>query len=353
MSQPTPYDRQFNFQNQQLLTPADPPPGDEMDAELNAIKLTLDELLTNLALIQRDDGALRNESVGRVTLHSDVDLGFGAPSVWAPNTNYVADFDTIFHESFFYKANTTHLSDPSPLGFANDIAKWTLIADFSASAVQGLGTMSTQNADNVVISGGAISGAAVSVATPDVAAKATPKSYVDAAAATVTAYVDAQIAALNSTLSGKLSASSGTWMLFRQTSAPVGWTKSVTLNDYALRVTTGSIGDGGVLGFATVFAKTDTDSRTLTIANMPSHDHNTLTDFGGSPHVHGFTAGFQGGGGASGAAGTECGNAASTTAGASAYLHQHQIPVQGGASGHSHGMDIRVKYLDVIMAQKD
>ena len=99
MAQPVPYDRQFNFQNQQALTPADPNPGDELDSEFNALKLTLDEVLSKLVLIQRDDGALANQSVGRDTLHSSIQLGFGAPEVWNNNTNYTADFDTIFQES--------------------------------------------------------------------------------------------------------------------------------------------------------------------------------------------------------------------------------------------------------------
>ena len=64
MPQPPTYNRQFSFQNQQSLTPADPLPADELDSELNSIKLTLDATLANLGLIQRDDGELGNETVG-------------------------------------------------------------------------------------------------------------------------------------------------------------------------------------------------------------------------------------------------------------------------------------------------
>ena len=87
MAQPTPYDRVFNFQNQQALTPAAPIPAQQLDAELNAIKITLDELLSNIALIQREDGALRNQSVGRETLNEDITLGFGAPEQQGPSDN--------------------------------------------------------------------------------------------------------------------------------------------------------------------------------------------------------------------------------------------------------------------------
>lgn len=74
MPQPTAYDRQFNFQNQQALTPDDPLPANQVDAELNAVKITLDEILANLELIQRDDGDLANASVGEDQLAPDLAL---------------------------------------------------------------------------------------------------------------------------------------------------------------------------------------------------------------------------------------------------------------------------------------
>jgi len=64
MSQPTGYGRQFDFTNFQTNNPFDPLPGDKVDLEFNAIKLTLEEVLNNLDLIQRDDGRLENRSVG-------------------------------------------------------------------------------------------------------------------------------------------------------------------------------------------------------------------------------------------------------------------------------------------------
>lgn len=58
---------------------------------------------------------------------------------------------------------------------------------------------------------------------------------------------------------------SGTVMLFQQTSAPTGWTKSSSHNDRALRVTTGTVGTGGTTVFTSVFA-----DRTITQGNLPS-----------------------------------------------------------------------------------
>lgn len=56
MAQPTPYEREFNFSNQQAATPSDPIPAPHLDAELNRVKLTTDEILANLALFQNDEG---------------------------------------------------------------------------------------------------------------------------------------------------------------------------------------------------------------------------------------------------------------------------------------------------------
>lgn len=58
MAQPTPYEREFNFSNQQAATPTTPLPAPHLDAELNRVKLTLDQTLANLALIQADDGTI-------------------------------------------------------------------------------------------------------------------------------------------------------------------------------------------------------------------------------------------------------------------------------------------------------
>jgi len=47
---------------------------------------------------------------------------------------------------------------------------------------------------------------------------------------------------------------SGTSMLFQQTAAPTGWTKSTTHNDKALRLTSGTVGTGGSVAFTTAMA---------------------------------------------------------------------------------------------------
>lgn len=51
---------------------------------------------------------------------------------------------------------------------------------------------------------------------------------------------------------GSSSIPPGTTMLFAQTTAPTGWTKSLTYSDHAIRVVSGSVSSGGTTGFSSV-----------------------------------------------------------------------------------------------------
>jgi hypothetical protein len=174
----------------------------------------------------------------------------------------------------------------------------------------------------------------------------------------------------NSTVTGTLTATtfigawenlpSGTSMLFAQTSAPTGWTKSTTHNDKALRVVSGAASSGGTLAFSTAFAaRTVTgtaDSYALTTADIPSHTHTaTSTDSG---HVHTittFTTGSIAAAGSSYALPNSY-NASGTTATGTANITT-TIGSTGGSGGHIHGINvpfsIAVQYVDVIIATKN
>jgi hypothetical protein len=133
----------------------------------------------------------------------------------------------------------------------------------------------------------------------------------------------------------------GTAMMFVQTSAPTGWTKSTTHDNKALRVVSGSASSGGTTAFTSVFT-----SRTITTANMPTHTH-TVTDPG---HTH--TAGIypillSGTGGASFTSGT--GN--NTVTAAATNSSTTGITIQNAGSGTA--MDFAVQYVDVIICVKD
>lgn len=128
----------------------------------------------------------------------------------------------------------------------------------------------------------------------------------------------------------------GTAMLFVQTSAPTGWTKSTTHDNKALRVVSGSASSGGTTAFTSVFT-----SRTITTANMPSHTH-TLTD-PGHAHTYTFKAGTTSG---TGSGSNWFGETSPSTSTATT-----GITIANAGSGTA--MDFAVQYVDVIIATKD
>lgn len=121
---------------------------------------------------------------------------------------------------------------------------------------------------------------------------------------------------------------SGTIMLFVQTAAPAGWTKSTTNNDKALRVVSGTASTGGTVAFSTAFASGTTGATTLTESQIPSHTHGIRKSTGGV---------------VSGGAGMAAG-ATNTTATSLA---------TGGGLSHDHSLNIDVQYVDVIIATKN
>lgn len=177
----------------------------------------------------------------------------------------------------------------------------------------------------------------------------------------------------------------GTVMLFVQTAAPTGWTKSTAHNDKALRVVSGAASSGGSVAFTTAFASQAVTgtvaSYTLTTSDIPSHNHSatststssssstsSVTDPG---HAHSYTAPTSGavavsGGGipinntgttgsttGSQTTGITVGTTTTTTTSTST-----SIGNTGGGGGHSHGfsapnINLAVQYVDVIIATKD
>jgi len=156
---------------------------------------------------------------------------------------------------------------------------------------------------------------------------------------------------------------SGTRMLFQQTAAPTGWTKDTSHNDKALRIVSGTVGSGGTNGLSTLDATAvgtinssisgNTESKVLSIAQLPAHTHTGSVDLRTN-----WEAGSS--------------NLSPVGTGDARYNGSASSPsfttnATGGGGGHSHGVGsltvtssftgspnaLSIAYVDVIIAQKD
>jgi len=130
----------------------------------------------------------------------------------------------------------------------------------------------------------------------------------------------------------------GTAMLFAQTSAPTGWTKSATHDNKALRVVSGTASSGGSVAFTTAFASQavagTVGNTSLTIAQMPAHTHQVGGSQLASVAVGQYTL-------------TNYPGALNVTTSS-----------QGNGDTHTHtftgtAINLAVSYVDVIIATKD
>lgn len=130
----------------------------------------------------------------------------------------------------------------------------------------------------------------------------------------------------------------GTAVLFAQTAAPVGWTKSTAHNNKALRVVSGTASSGGSQAFTTAFASQSVSgsvgNRSLSTAQLAAHTHQDNT----TNQTLDTTLSAANRGQHSGTKGT-------TTSAGSGSSHNHAFT--GTA------IDLAVQYVDVIIATKD
>jgi hypothetical protein len=142
----------------------------------------------------------------------------------------------------------------------------------------------------------------------------------------------------------------GTRMIFAQTTAPTGWTKDTTnYNNHALRVVTGSASTGGSVDFTTAFTSSRTvtvtsisgsaGNTTLTIPQMPSHDH----------QYPGFSPAGSFGYGHTSYVPNMIPNKNPVTSTGGGGSHNHPFSFSSGSGT----VDVAVKYLDVITATKN
>lgn len=129
------YDRQVNFTDFEILNPGDPPRGVDLDAEFNAVQQALDETQDRLRLVQRDDGALANESVGLDQLKTEAKIGVNTPADWAPFTQYAVNDSVIVNDGAWYIALQSHVSSDD---FDNDLLSgyWEELIDLTPYTVE-------------------------------------------------------------------------------------------------------------------------------------------------------------------------------------------------------------------------
>jgi len=145
---------------------------------------------------------------------------------------------------------------------------------------------------------------------------------------------------------------SGTVMLFYQSAAPTGWTQVTSLNDYAMRLVSGSGGStGGTTAFSTVFSNQSPSvsvsvsgtvgGTTLALSQIAGHAHN-YTSFGGSYYGPAGLPNDYGGLGS---------NASVTDYQGGGGSHSHSF--SGSGSGSSSAVVLNVRYANIIICSKN
>lgn len=161
---------------------------------------------------------------------------------------------------------------------------------------------------------------------------------------------------------------SGTVMLFVQSTAPTGWTKSTAHNDKALRVVSGSVSSGGSVAFSTVFSnarEVTVGSTTLSISQIPSHDHpwtgrkaSSSGWSGGEATIYGYGPRFSDvnmyAWPNSVGVGYYSVNIFSLESDPAVTADTGNVAAQGGGGSHNHSgsANLEVQYVDVIICTK-
>lgn len=141
----------------------------------------------------------------------------------------------------------------------------------------------------------------------------------------------------------------GSTMVFAQTTAPVGWTKDTTYDDYTLRLVSGTVSTGGTQNFSSVFTShpisgsvsgiTGTvGATTLNISQIASHTH-SYTSGTDRLGIIGSGTNFP----------TRLVRSTDTNPGGSA-THDHPFPTTTTFNGTP--LNMSIKYKDFILATK-
>lgn len=146
----------------------------------------------------------------------------------------------------------------------------------------------------------------------------------------------------------------GSNTMMKVSTAPPGWVKTNTFNLNVMRVVTGAAGSGGSIAYTSVFVQNTTSvasaggssgATTLTTSQVASHTHDAFTATASTrvsttPPL-----------GVSLVVNTVTPNFPSAANGASA-SHSHTITLGSTSISPSNSFDLRVKYVDCIIVQR-
>ncbi|SVB36176.1 uncharacterized protein METZ01_LOCUS189030, partial [marine metagenome] len=128
MAQPRAYVKTTTFNDFSTTNPSDPHSGSDLDTEFVEIKQNTDDLNANIALLQRDDGKLKNEAVHKDAFDQDslalIGLsGYTIKGSWAAATAYEVG-DLVTNNDATYVATEDHTSASTFIS-----TNWILIAN--------------------------------------------------------------------------------------------------------------------------------------------------------------------------------------------------------------------------------
>jgi hypothetical protein len=178
---------------------------------------------------------------------------------------------------------------------------------------------------------------------------------------------------------------SGTAVLFAQTAAPTGWTKSTTHDNKALRVVSGAASSGGTVAFTTAFASqavsgtianttatgSISTSTSVSLSTSGSVSATTLVESQMPSHVHSVPGNTSNSSGSpfrilsNTNSATNVTNNTNATGGSGSHTHGFTDPSYSASSSssftgtaHNHtfsgtAINLAVQYVDVIIATKD
>ena len=121
MAQPPLYERAFDFSDWEATHPSEPKPGVQFDIEFDRLVTSVAAIIANLGVIQRDDGALRNASVGALQLDPEILSllgGWSPKGTWSTATIYSVKDVVRGPDGLTYVALTAHTSGV----FATDVS---------------------------------------------------------------------------------------------------------------------------------------------------------------------------------------------------------------------------------------